>query len=245
MNPDPDPPPEPDDASPGHSPQMRENLHELTQHPLRFQIFMILKLFEELNITQIAGYVKQSKSTVSRHLQDMEEAGILLAETGEQEIEGRIPPKNYRINPAFKFGAWGDERPTDPEALRQFLLNEASLYRTWVEQYKRTLDVSLTLTDMLEQLAGRDVDQANALYEEFFLGPKEPYFYQLQLDDAEYEEFLKGLVEFMELSWKQREAAATENPTRAPAKRFIFHGYTLPLRDLFTLHKRKKEFGLD
>ena len=74
----------------------------IAKHPLRFDIWTLLELHTELNVTQINHFVKQSKSTVARHLKFMEKDGLLISKTKETDIKGRIPPKIYHINPKFK-----------------------------------------------------------------------------------------------------------------------------------------------
>ena len=44
----------------------------IDKHELRYEIWAILKLYNELNVTEISHLVKQSKSTVSRVLLGME-----------------------------------------------------------------------------------------------------------------------------------------------------------------------------
>ena len=45
----------------------------IDKHTLRYEIWEILEVFHELNVTEITRLVKQSKSTVSRILKGMEE----------------------------------------------------------------------------------------------------------------------------------------------------------------------------
>lgn len=74
----------------------------INKHELRSDIWAILDLHKELNITKLTHYVKQGKTTVARHLKLMEEDGLLVSRTATKYVKGRIPPKIYQINPEFK-----------------------------------------------------------------------------------------------------------------------------------------------
>ena len=50
----------------------------ISKHKLRYDIWMFLNLYHELNVSQISKWVKQSKSTVSRVLISMESDGLLV-----------------------------------------------------------------------------------------------------------------------------------------------------------------------
>ncbi len=45
----------------------------VTKSTVRLKIWQILELFGEMNVTQISNLLKESKSTVSRHLNYMEQ----------------------------------------------------------------------------------------------------------------------------------------------------------------------------
>ncbi|KON27615.1 hypothetical protein AC481_04345 [miscellaneous Crenarchaeota group archaeon SMTZ-80] len=80
---------------------LEENWSKLMdKHELRYELWSILKLFNELNVTEISHLVKQSKSTVSRVLIGMENDRLLISRRGRKKPEDgeKIPPKYYRIN---------------------------------------------------------------------------------------------------------------------------------------------------
>ena len=76
----------------------------ISKHKLRYDIWMFLNLYNELNVSQISKWVKQSKSTVSRVLISMESDGLLVSRRGKIKEGGRerIPPKYYRISKKYK-----------------------------------------------------------------------------------------------------------------------------------------------
>lgn len=77
----------------------KENLpiFEIFNHPARLEILMILQMYPALNVTQIANLTSYSKSTIARHLLELENHGILISEQLPTTIEGRFDPKIYRI----------------------------------------------------------------------------------------------------------------------------------------------------
>lgn len=77
----------------------KENLpiFEIFNHPARLEILMILQMYPALNVTQIANLTSYSKSTIARHLLELENSGILISEQIPTTIEGRFNPKVYQI----------------------------------------------------------------------------------------------------------------------------------------------------
>jgi len=83
---------------------------------LRYDLWMVIILNNELNVTQISKVVGNSKSTISRVLKGMETDELLVSRRGKIEEGGRerIPPKYYRINKKFR---------KDKDAARIFMEN--------------------------------------------------------------------------------------------------------------------------
>lgn len=65
----------------------RESL--ISKHKLRYDIWMLLNLKHELNVTQIGKGVKHSKSTILRVLKGMESIGLLVSRRGKIKEGGR------------------------------------------------------------------------------------------------------------------------------------------------------------
>ena len=90
------------------------------KHRIRSDIWALLELHNELNVTQITHYVEQGKTTVARHLKLMEQDGLLLFRKPKSVIKGRIPSKIYRINPKFKKGQYYSDSLPVLRELRQW-----------------------------------------------------------------------------------------------------------------------------
>ncbi len=70
----------------------------VTKSTVRLKIWQILRLFGNLNVTQISNLLKESKSTVSRHLNGMEKDCLVISREIASSCEGRIAAKEFSIN---------------------------------------------------------------------------------------------------------------------------------------------------
>ena len=108
----------------------------ISKHKLRYDIWMLLNLYNELNVSQISKWVKQSKSTVSRVLISMESDGFLVTRRGviKKGEREKIPPKYYRISEDFQKEKEVEKKfmeiPSDPQELHDFLLTEIRNHRS-------------------------------------------------------------------------------------------------------------------
>jgi len=57
----------------------------INKHKLRYEIWTILQLHNELNVTEISHLVKQSKSTVSRVLIQMEKDCLIISRRAKKK----------------------------------------------------------------------------------------------------------------------------------------------------------------
>lgn len=96
----------------------------VTKHPLRYKIWSILDVFGEMNVTELSSYVKESKSTVSRYLIQMENDGLIQAKEEILEKKFRLPKKFYKINPDLKQSIYYERLiPEFPEKMLDFINN--------------------------------------------------------------------------------------------------------------------------
>jgi len=103
------------------NPHLQEEWESLIlKHKLRYDLWMVIDLNNELNVTQISKVIGHSKSTISRVLKSMEIDGLLVSKRGKIKEGGRerIPPKYYRINKKFRKDKDAErifmENPIDP-----------------------------------------------------------------------------------------------------------------------------------
>ena len=195
----------------------------LAKHKLRSDIWALLELHNELNVTQITHYVEQGKTTVSRHLKLMEQDGLLLSRTPKKVIKGRIPPKIYRINPKFKKEEAEEEN---------FYKRVVTLYRKTGNNVIKLLSYLDPLLNLLESELG-DPERAKAIYDEYLSFIPGPFVFYLDKKRAE------ALMDIhAEYVLKLQSLAMEEDLNTEEA--FVYFDISLPLAALFELKKKMK-----
>ncbi|MHA1300406.1 MAG: helix-turn-helix domain-containing protein [Candidatus Helarchaeota archaeon] len=76
--------------------QQKKLVENIVKPKIRLILFLILYLYDELNVTQISKLIKKNKTTVSRHLREMEKDEVVISR--EIQTKGKINPKFYRLN---------------------------------------------------------------------------------------------------------------------------------------------------
>lgn len=211
----------------------------IDKHELRYEIWAILKLYLELNVTEITHLVKQSKSTVSRVLIGMEKDGLILSRRGiKKEGEGeKIPPKFYRINEEYKEKIKSEIKelkiPTDPQELRKFYISEIKNYRNAIYNIHKLLDLLNPLLNVFEDQL-EDINKAKNIYKTYLSGKNEPWFNLMYFDHERYEKFLDIRLEYLlKLEKLAREQELNANNA------FVYLDASLPLKAIFELKKNK------
>ena len=207
----------------------------IDKHKLRYEIWTILKLHNELNVTEITHLVKQSKSTVSRILIQMEEDLLIKSRRAEKkEEEGeKIPPKYYRLNKEFgKFPEFDDlKEPTDPSQLRKFYLSNIKNIRNTIYNYHKLLDLLTPMLNIFEEEL-EDIDTASHIYQSYLSDKNEPLFNTLYFDSKFYDEFFDIRLEYLlKLTKLAREQELNSDNA------FVYFDASLPLKSIFQMKK--------
>lgn len=208
----------------------------IAKHKIRFDIWAILELHNELNVTQITHYMKHSKSTVARHLNLMEGDGLLISRTPEEGVKGRIPPKIYSINLKFKKEILALDEESfseDPKQLQQFYKREINYYRKINYNIKKLLDYLDPFLDLLESQLG-DIKKAKSTYDEYLSYIDEPVF--LYFDKKRSKKLIDLRTEYV---LKLHKLAIEEDLNTKEA--FVYFDISLPLAALFELKKKIKQ----
>jgi predicted transcriptional regulator len=193
----------------------------ITKHKIRFDIWALLELHYELNVTQISHYVEQGKTTVARHLKLMERDGLLLRRTPKNVIKGRIPPKIYRINPKFK--------KQDEE--------EDNFYKGIIKHYRKVgynISKLLSYLDPLLNLLESKLDEpkkVKEIFDEYLSFIPSPIV--LYLDKGRAEALMDLHAEYV---LKLQKLAMEEDLNTEEA--FVYFDISLPLAALFELKKK-------
>lgn len=212
----------------------------IAKHKLRFDIWSILELHHELNVTQITHYLENSKSTVARHLKLMEKDDLLISRIGESTVEGRIPPKFYSINPKFKkkeLEADKSDISKDPEKLTQFFKREINNYRNLSYNITQLLDYLDPLLDLLQAQLG-DIKKAKSTYDKYLSYIDEPIF--LYFDKKRAQKLMDLRTEYV---FKLHKLAMEEELDTEEA--FVYFDMSLPLAGLFELRRKLKQARID
>ncbi len=211
----------------------------IDKHKLRYEIWTILKIQKELNVTEISHLVKQSKSTVSRVLIQMEKDSLIKSRRGEKKKdEGeKIPPKFYRVNEEYREKSspklYELEQPTDPIELRKFYLSQIKNFRNAIYNCHKLLDLLTPLLTVFED-QWEDIDRANQLYKMFLSDKNEPWFNIFYFDHEHFKEFFNIRLEYLlKLEKLAREQELNTKNT------FVYFDASIPLKAIFELKKEK------
>ncbi|MFX0028216.1 MAG: winged helix-turn-helix domain-containing protein [Candidatus Hermodarchaeota archaeon] len=212
----------------------------IAKHKLRFEIWTILDLYKELNVTQITHYIEYSKSTVARHLKSMEKDGLLESRIGETSVKGRIPPKIYSINPKYKENDIKRDQTDlmgEPEKLINFYKKDINNYRKISYNISQLLDYLDPLLDLLENQLG-DIQKAKSTYDEYLSYIDEPVF--LYFDKKRARKLMDLRTEYV---LKLHKLAMEEELNTEEA--LVYFDISLPLAALFELKRKIKRARID
>ncbi len=211
------------------------------KHNLRFDIWNILQIYNEANVTQISNMVKQSKSTVARHLKLMEKDGLILSRKDDKVQQGKIPPKLFRVNrklvQVVENSPINKLPPDDPSELIEFYKKEIQTYRATIYRYKLLLDLLNPLLDDFEDHLD-DVDAAKEIYDKYFNFSKlEPWFGYFYFSEKYYDQFTE---EYMEHIKKDLELLAVQNSDpEVKDREYTYINAILPIKALVEIYRRK------
>ena len=211
------------------------------KHNLRADIWNILQIYNEANVTQISNMVEQSKSTVARHLKLMEEDSLILSRVAEKVQKGKIPPKLFRINRKL-FQIWENSPvnkapPDDPTKLIEFYKKEIQMYRATIYRYKFILDSLNPLLDDLEDHL-EDIDAAKEIYDKYFNFTKlSPWFAYCYFSDKYYDELMDGFTEHMQKGLQL--LAAQNNDPEVKEREYTYITAILPIKALVEIYRRR------
>ena len=214
----------------------------IEKHSLRYEIWEILKIYGELNVTEINHLVKQSKSTVSRVLRAMENDNLGISRRGQPSKEEgeKIPPKYYRINETFKREIEAEimtlEPPEDIETLRKFYMSEIKNYRNFIYNHQKLLDLLIPLLNIIEDQIEdtEDLQKAKYIIDTYLSGKNEPWFNLMYFDEERFEKFLDIRLEYL----LKLEKLAREKELDVKNS-FVYLDASLPLKAIFEIKKDK------
>ncbi len=216
--------------------------HLLGKHNIRFDLFNILLVFDELNITQISHMVEQSKSTVARHLKSMEEDGIIISRKADKHQKGKIPPKLYQLNrkllQVLEYSPINPKPPADPKKKVEFYKREINIIRVTIHSFKMLLDLLNPLLNSFD-LSLDDLPNAQKIYDKYFSSEAKlaPSFGYTYFSEKYYEHYQKIQLDFLK---KNMELLAEQNnDPEVKEREYVAFTAFLPLKALYNFKKKK------
>ncbi len=223
----------------------KDNVYHLfAKHELNADIWMVLNMYPELNVTEISNLVKQSKSTVSRHLNEMEADGFILSREKESAISGRIPSKCYKINPnAFK-GQKDSTMglPVDPVKRLEYIRSEIRMYQIDAHEIQKILEYQSKVMKNLDQEI-TNVEKADEIFKTYLSGDLEPFVAVSFHNPEEFRQLHKLINDFFTEKRKCCGEGVDEASDGKAGKDYCFFMGTMQLKALFEYlaKKGKKE----
>ncbi|MFX0029980.1 MAG: winged helix-turn-helix domain-containing protein [Candidatus Hermodarchaeota archaeon] len=216
--------------------------HLLGKHNIRFDLYNILLVFDELNITQISHMVDQSKSTVARHLKSMEQDGMIISRKSDKHQKGKIPPKLYQLNKKLlqilEYNPINPKPPADPKKKVEFYKREINFFRVTIHSFKILMDLLNPLLNSFE-LYLDDLPSAKKIYDKYFSIDSKlvPFFGYSYFSEKYYEQFLKAMRDFVKKNIEL--LAAQNNDPEVKEREYVAFTAHLPLKALYTFKKKK------
>jgi DNA-binding transcriptional ArsR family regulator len=229
----------------------------ITKHPIRWEIWKVLRFYIELNINQLSQFLKQSRYTVSRHLKLMEMDGMVISREIQPEKRGKYAPKYYKINPRLSgpviedadnideymdefFKPW--EPPLDPMERLKFYQNLIREHETGITNYGKSIEGMQFLFDHfkktisgLNQPDHDNLKAADDFFNRYLAGTKEPYFIGLTFDEDHFKRFKEIHKEY----WRQIYLLNIDQ-LRSPDPKGAYYGLmtvVFPTKSLLKLKK--------
>jgi len=240
----------------------------VTKSHVRLKVWQILKLFGELNVTQISNLLKESKSTVSRHLNGMEDDGLVKSREDDSCCEGRIAPKVFSINDVDKekIKSGFDQNQGMPEDFNEqveFIKSEIQTNRSSIEMIAGIMKLLLPIYDEVEKLMKEGTDEsmhkAVKIFNKYMWGEKGENitWFKFNYVTSSFMEIENKMYKFaynllsdefdpatfeekrLKLKAEMKEAKAEQMDNSHPKKYGRF-GIDVPLRKIFKKNAEKK-----
>ncbi|MBN2155516.1 MAG: winged helix-turn-helix transcriptional regulator [Candidatus Lokiarchaeota archaeon] len=238
----------------------------VTKSTVRLKIWQILQLFGELNVTQISNLLKESKSTASRHLNGMEEDGLVKSREDSACCPGRIAPKIYTINNDIYKVKSGIEMeqgyPKDFNKRIEYIQSEIQTNRASIEMITGIMRLLEPIYNEVEALikegSPESLVKADELFKEYMWGPNgenitwfqfryqtpKMYFLERKIHEASYkilsDDFDSESFEGERLKLKaELEEAKKEQQDAAIPKKYGRFSIFMPLKKIFEKNQGK------
>jgi len=222
----------------------------ISKHPLRMKIWSILKIYGELNVTQISRFVKESKSSVSRIAGEMENDYLIVSTPKKSEIKGRIASKLYKIDYKIlhehlkprsvpkdskkRIGFYRDRINEDRSAIK--IVSEAmAQMHPLLDRFEKELD-KLDAIDYMDDSDKLDTEikkKADKLFTKYFQGELEPMYFLKYMTKEGYR-LEKNSWEKLPQEYQDLMKAENEKETMD----FAYYTIKMPLKAIYDEHEQ-------
>lgn len=136
------------------------NFEDIFKNRINFQILILLIIYSELSIPNIAKILGISKSTVIRHLDEMENSKLIEL-SKEEKVRSDLKTRYYRISPS----GMKNLPSYTPEQIKGFNESQrAAFFKMIVDSLKYTSNfVDLTVKLFIEYLDKKDTSVGDEL----------------------------------------------------------------------------------
>ncbi|MHA1377164.1 MAG: winged helix-turn-helix domain-containing protein [Candidatus Helarchaeota archaeon] len=215
--------------------QQKDLVEKLVKPKIRLIIFLILYLYSELNVTQISKLIKKNKTTVSRHLKEMEKDGIVVSR--EIQARGKINPKNYRLNDQKLFYDIDQHKKVDlltildPKSRLQRYKQGIYLASNLFNIIKNGFDLFQPLIESLENNFDEIEKADKEIGLKFFYPTLKVNFDPILISEERLPEANKLYIEYREKLIKLRDKGEKNDEQKSM---IVLHTL-IPLKDILTL----------
>ena len=216
-------------------------LEEIYTNEMRFHIIMLLQVYNELSLTELAEKVGRTKPTVHHHLQKMLELGVVI-ESREETVRGSIPAKFYSLSkqernlPGVMF-SW--VIGTDDSKVRFHRLNIfLGALKSISHRFLTSFGLSEYYIKFIEQEADRGEQNIDYTMLEQFHKENPSYWQYHLLSDEQFEEYEEIYDDFNNKIKTLKEKQSSSGDTND--KSHLILVTTLPIRKILDLKQELK-----
>nr|MDO8118190.1 helix-turn-helix domain-containing protein [Candidatus Sigynarchaeota archaeon] len=216
-------------------PSKQPKFLQLLRPRVRLEIFLLLALFHELNVTQISNMLNRSKATVARHLKLLEMQHVLAVDQ-DTDSNRTIKPLKYRIREEHITDLLTIAPPDvvlDPENARKHYAQQLDRIRKTSILVENSMKLITPFVDHLEHVVlDRGLEEVARVFADY-ITRKKLCFRALLLEEEKLDEFNAIYQEF-----RDKVVNLANRPVHRGSlgeetvKGIIFIDATLPLLDL-------------
>ncbi|MEX2684090.1 MAG: ArsR/SmtB family transcription factor [Candidatus Sigynarchaeota archaeon] len=211
-------------------------IFQLLKPRVRLEIFLLLALYHELNVTQISNMLHRSKATVARHLKQLEMQHVLAVD--QDNVSNRtIKPLKYRIREEHITDLLTSAPPSvalDPENARKHYVQQLDRIRKTAILVASSMKLITPFVDHLEHVVQElDLEEVERIFADY-ITRKKLCFRSLLLEEEKLDEFNAIYQEFRDkvVDLANRPVRRESLNDERVVKGVIFIDATLPLLDL-------------